>query len=115
VGGECRVERLLDQIGDVSGGDQLPLAWLLGDQRRGVLRREQARRVGLEGERAGGAPSVATGGGEERLVPEVHAVEVADGGGPAGQLAYRRGESVVDAHRRCFRGVPPARQTVAPS
>jgi hypothetical protein len=56
--------------------------------------------MGLEGERGGGTASVAPGGGEEGLVAEVHTVKIADGDCPASQLAYRRGEAVVDTHRR---------------
>ena len=103
IGGEGRIEGLLYQIRDAAPGDQLPLARLLADQRRRVARREQARRMGLERQGACRTPGVAAYRGKQRLVAEMHAVEVSDGHRAAFERPGRRGEAWVDPHRRGLR------------
>jgi hypothetical protein len=102
--GVAEVERLDDRRVRAGLGEQLELPWQRREERRGELGAEHADGVRLEGQdhRRGAAPvRELAGEREEPLVPEVHAVEVADRDGAAAQPASVAGllERAVHVHR----------------
>ena len=115
--GVREVERLHHRRVHPVRREQLELAGERCEERRRELRAQDADRVGLEGEHRGAGASRAgplARDGEEPLVPEVDAVEVADRDGAAAQRPGGTGllERAEDHHPAAVhRAGRPPRQT----
>ena len=84
---------------DAGGGEEFELARERGDERLRVFGAKDAGGVGIEGDGEGLAAEEAGAGddlGDDSLVAEVHAVEVADGGDDGGGRGGEVGELAVD-------------------
>ena len=100
---EGAIEGLHHQLLHPRSGEELPLARARADQRRGVLRREHARRMRLERERAD-RPGELAGRDLRRVeqspMSEVHSVEVPDRQRSPRQPPCGARDPLVDAHPR---------------
>jgi hypothetical protein len=96
--GVLQTEGLHHGRGQPEGLEELQLARQQGDELGGQRRLEHLARVGLEGERGGGG-TMAPGLGEEGLMAQVHAIEVAQRERTTRQLPRLR-HTVEDLHGR---------------